>query len=206
MNVFFEDIDQKKIKYIGFDMDGTLYDEYDFIIQVYTEISELFQNSIEVLRYMSIKWLNKGSSYNRIFEETYDQFKLKKNTSKKKFVEEVLNIYREFQPKLNLSNRAKFILEILKKNFNLFLITDGNPILQKKKFASLDLQNYFDNDKIVFTGDYPPSYHKPNIKSIDLIKIECERAIFFGDRDIDKKFASSAKMNFKYLNNMLITK
>ena len=38
LNVLYPDIDWSHIKYIGFDLDGTLYDEFEFIVQTYKKI------------------------------------------------------------------------------------------------------------------------------------------------------------------------
>ena len=39
MKSLFNKINWDEISYVGFDLDGTLYDEYDFIYNVYLEIS-----------------------------------------------------------------------------------------------------------------------------------------------------------------------
>ena len=206
MNVFFKKLEEANIKFIGFDMDGTIYDEYDFIVQPYKEISKLFEEQNEAFDYMCFKWLEKGSSYNKIFCETFDKFNTHEQSNKDQFIAKVITIFRNFEPSLILSSRAKTILEFCKKNFFLFLITDGNPDLQKKKFLTLGLNNYFDKDRIIFTGEYADEYKKPNKKSIELIDIDCEKTIFFGDRYVDKEFALSAKMKFRYVRNMIFDK
>ena len=43
MKSLFNKINWDKISYVGFDMDGTLYDEYEFISEVYKEISKLLK-------------------------------------------------------------------------------------------------------------------------------------------------------------------
>ena len=203
MNVFFKKLEGLDIKYVGFDMDGTLYDEYDFIVQPYKKISKLFKKSEEALNFMCFKWLEKGSSYNKIFCETFDKFETNEKEPKKKSIEKALAIFRNFEPSLMLSYRAKTVLEFCKNRFFLFLVTDGNPVLQKKKFNSLSLKNYFHKDRVIFTGEHADEYKKPNKKSIELINIDCEKAIFFGDRHVDEKFALSAKMKFQYVRNMM---
>ena len=73
LNALYKDIDWSSITTVGFDMDGTLYDEYDFIKQVYSEInSQLIQNN-EILLFMNQKWIEKGSSYPHIFDEAYER-------------------------------------------------------------------------------------------------------------------------------------
>ena len=71
------DFEWKNIKSVGFDIDGTLYDEFDFIDQVYEEISEIFKDYVINIKEIKIKllhiWLEKGSSYPYIFKEIVDE-------------------------------------------------------------------------------------------------------------------------------------
>ena len=41
-------------------MDGTLYDEYEFVIQPYKKISELFFNNEQVFLFLCNRWLEKA--------------------------------------------------------------------------------------------------------------------------------------------------
>jgi putative hydrolase of the HAD superfamily len=188
-------------------MDGTLYDEYDFILQVYQEIvKQLMNNSLEILTYMCERWLQKGSSYPYIFAETYE-FAIEKNlhlsVEKSQFIKDALIIYRNYIPSLTLSSRTQSLLDHFKKNFEIFLITDGNPILQKQKIEALELNNYFEEENIIITGLYSAAYHKPNVDSLNLLEINSKNALFFGDRDIDKIFAQNSSMQFQKVVNMI---
>ncbi len=203
MSAFLSNIDFSSVKYVGFDMDGTLYDEFDFIIQPYTLISDQFVNNEKVLSNMLLRWIEKGSSYNKIFEETYYSFPLKNSTlSLEEFTENALTIYRNYIPNIKLSNRVVEILNYFKNNYELFLITDGRPKLQIQKFNSLELYNFFDNN-VIYTGKYSQDYHKPNIKSLELLDINPKNSVFFGDRTNDEKFALSSGMQFKKVYNMI---
>jgi len=66
------------LKAIGFDLDGTLYNEYDFVQQVYREIVRGLKlpagEGAAVLKFMEERWLEKGSSYPYIFQETLELF------------------------------------------------------------------------------------------------------------------------------------
>lgn len=202
LNVLYNDINWSKIAYVGFDMDGTLYDEYDFIIQIYSKINkELIQNE-EILSFMLNRWLEKGSSYQYIFEEAYEMCK-NVSISKEYFIQRALNIFRNFNPKLNLTERNKMLLSYFKTNYEIFLITDGNYNLQKRKFNSLGLSNYFKEDNVIFTGKYSSDYFKPNIKSLELLKFEVYDGVYFGDRSVDKVFASDAHLKFQQVYNMI---
>ena len=148
------------------------------------------------------RWLEKGSSYPFIFDEAY--FKCKDiEYSKEEFISLSLDIFRNFTPKISLSNRSKYFLEFFKENYELFLITDGNPILQEKKYKALKLSIFFDEENVVFTGKYSSDYHKPNTRSLDLLSIKNGQSVFFGDRDNDRDFALSVNMKFQRVYNMI---
>ena len=106
MKSLYKDIDWDKISYVGFDMDGTLYDEYQFISQVYKEISKLLEP--ESFLFMKKRWIEKGSSYQHIFSEAFDLYKV--NNNKATFINEALNIFRNFDPKIKLNDRVLKIL------------------------------------------------------------------------------------------------
>lgn len=204
-NVLFKDLEWENIEYIGFDMDGTLYDEYDFIVQPYEEISKLFKNDLEVFNYMTSRWILKGSSYNRIFDETFELYATNfiSGLNKNEFINKSLDIFRNYNPSLSLSQRVKFLLEFYRKDYKLFLVTDGNINLQKKKFEALSLGNYFDNSNVVFTGIDTEKYEKPASKSLELLNIKPQNSIFFGDRIKDKQYAKNLNMQFKMVYNMI---
>lgn len=201
MNYLFNTINWKKIKHVGFDMDGTLYDEFEFIVQPYKEISKILGKDSFV--FMKNRWLEKGSSYPLIFDETYDKFGVNCDLNKTEFIKRALTIFRNYNPKLKLTHRVQSMLYECKKNYSLFLITDGNPILQRKKFEELKLAKYFNTENSIFTGDYSHDYHKPGIKSLNLLDIDPKNSVFFGDRINDEGFAVNSGMQFQKVYNMI---
>ena len=73
LSVLYKNIDWKNITAVGFDMDGTLYDEYNFITQVYSEINRQLIKDEAVLLFMCHRWIEKGSSYPHIFNEAFEK-------------------------------------------------------------------------------------------------------------------------------------
>lgn len=202
LSPLFKNVNWNHITSVGFDMDGTLYDEFDFIKQVYSEINKQLILNDSILSFMTERWLEKGSSYPLIFSEAYDKCE-SIFVEKEDFIKMAIDIYRNFNPKISLNDRNKKLMSYFKENFRLYLITDGNHQLQKRKFTSLGLSEYFDDEYVVFTGEYKSDYHKPNNKSLELIDINTDNGVFFGDRDVDKEFASSSNIKFIRVHNML---
>ena len=201
MNALYKNINWNIVSTIGFDMDGTLYDEYDFIKQVYCEINTKLINNNNILDFMLMRWLEKGSSYPYIFNEAYDMWK-KNIDYKDDFINSALDIFRNYNPSLSLTNRNRDLLEYYKNKYSLFLISDGNYHLQQKKYNALGLSDFFEVHNVVFTGKYSSEYHKPNTKSLSLISVNEKEAVFFGDRGNDINFALASSMQFQKVYNM----
>lgn len=203
LNALYKNVDWDKIKHIGFDLDGTLYDEYEFVSQVYKNIIDFFE--IPDKSFMQECWLQKGSSYSNLFEDVFNKFLYLQNAyTKEEFVNICLDIYRNFEPKLLLSARTQSILDHMRSMCNFFMITDGSPKLQRHKFDSLDLERYFNLNNVIFTGDYGHDFYKPNIKSLQfLYEIDREATVFFGDRTQDLEFSYRAGFDFVKVYNMV---
>lgn len=193
-----------QIEAVGFDLDGTLYDELDFILQVYSPIAKLLANVTkqgqhEVYWWMVNRWLEKGSSYNRIFLEVLSSKNIDEEI-KKSTIENCLVIFRYFQPELSLTNRVKILLDIFKSNYPIFIITDGNSLLQKAKFKALGLEKWFDHNNVAISGDYGFEYQKPSVFMANQIKVlrnvNPSRVIYFGDREQDALFAKNVGFGF----------
>ena len=211
LSVLYPDIDWSHIESIGFDLDGTLYDEFEFIVQTYKKIilenNKVFriEDQTEILEFMAERWLQKGSSYNRIFEETFNQYATRDISLRKKFIDKALNIFRTFTPDMLLLERSSTILSYLKKNsYNLFLITDGNAGLQWQKICSLGLDRIFNNN-IFFTRKFGIEYEKPSIKILKYINISSnpDQVVYVGDREVDKLFAENAGFKFLKVYNLI---
>lgn len=188
---------------IGFDMDGTLYDEFEFINQVYEPIALFIadkssKNVVDIKNQMLQKWIEKGSSYPYIFSETIAANQIEGDIDA--MVKHLLNIFRNYSPNLKLTTRAKFILECCSTQFKMFLVSDGSSKLQWEKFHSLGLDMYFKKENIFISGDYGAEYTKPSLFSLDKIEalknISSEKVVFIGDREVDKNYASNAGFIF----------
>ena len=197
-------IDWEKVCAVGFDLDGTLYDEAEFISQVYRSIADYLSKRCsmppdEVYRRMFLRWLEKGSSYNRIFEETLEYYGYRS-----KAIENVeadcLAIFRKFEPCLTLPARVSTLLDYMQEHFTLFIITDGSALLQSAKIKSLHLERWFAPEQIGISGCYGADFAKPSTKIIHKLKMigsfEPQNVVFFGDRTVDQQFSAAAGFHF----------
>jgi putative hydrolase of the HAD superfamily len=201
LNALYENVNWNEVQNVGFDLDGTLYDEFDFIKQVYEEISK--KSCRPIKNFMLDKWLEKGSSYPYIFKETYEHFADDFGSIElQTFVGESLELFRNFNPKLKLSKRTEHLLVYFKSRYNLFLVSDGNFKLQKRKFDSLRLEKYFDKSNVIFTSEL--GLKKSELNSDNVLEdFVAQKTVFLGDRKIDEDFATKSGYTFIKVYNML---
>ena len=202
----YPEIDWNSVEIIGFDMDGTLYDEFDFISQVYKPIAErlsaLGKDTVPAIYSRLLdRWLEKGSSYRYIFSEVLQSYDLDE-PRREIIINELLDIFKNFIPQLALSSRVQYLLDFFNTNFELFLVTDGDKVLQAAKFSSLGLEKWFAPENVWISGSSEPEYQKPSKRIAEKIHIltphsQAQQIVFFGDREIDRAFALT--MGYQYV-------
>lgn len=145
------------VKVICFDLDDTLSKEIDYLKSAYKEIAQyaaapckcsvisgevLAQKAYDVM----LDAYDKG-------ENAFD--KLNAFIGAQNPISLYLNIYRNHQPKIFLSEETKTVLSTLKdKGYVLGLITDGRSIQQRNKISALELSRWIDAENIVISEDF----------------------------------------------------
>ena len=207
----YPEIDWNDIDIIGLDMDGTLNDEADFIVQVYHPIASRLssvgsRSSDEIHSWIFERWKEKGSSYNHIFEEVLSVDNIETEI-KSQLISDCLRIFHDFSPNLCLSAAVKTVLDVMHRDFSLFLVSDGSNELQMRKFESLNLGRWITSSNVGISGKYGASFYKPATRIIEKIEILKDadyagRVVYFGDRDVDAIFSNNAGFEFVRVNCM----
>lgn len=209
----FPDIPWQNIRAAGFDIDGTLYDEFDFIYNVYGEIAGYLGAKVradpeKILLSMLGRWLEKGSSYPYIFSEMLEGSNMDAN-EQSTLIKDCLVIFRNHKPSIQLGKRVKYLLGLFRdKGYYLFIVSDGSAILQWNKFNALSLDGFFKREDVCISGDYGNEYQKPALKALDKLEelkkneFQPDQVVYFGDRHIDKEFAHQAGFYFVGVQNM----
>lgn len=210
MRYLFDEINWDQIEAVGFDMDGTLYDEYDFIQQVYRPISEFLAQLCNaeketIYHRMITRWREKGSSYPYIFGEILDHYGVSEHR-RKEIISRCLCLFRNFNPELILPSHVEKLLIEIRNKFPVFLVTDGQVKLQMNKIRSLGLNRHFDEQNIGITGSLGRGYEKPSCKILKQISvldnIDPTSVVYFGDRMVDKLFSEQAGFHFVHVHCM----
>lgn len=189
-----------------FDLDGTLYDEYDFIRQAYLSVSKVMaegSGSDEDRLYESLcrMWLQNGSSA-PVFQMAYSE--VTGLSLGDLLLKKCVEVFRNADFELSLSPHVIDLLEAGKDQPKA-IVTDGNSSLQRKKYLKLKLDRWIDEEHIFISGDYGKKYSKPDPYMGELVKqkIRADRYLYYGDRDIDEEFARRVGFDFIRVRNMI---
>jgi putative hydrolase of the HAD superfamily len=169
----------KSSKLIIFDLDDTLYREIDFFKEGLLTVSNFAEDTF-------------GLSAKLVFKEFMDIFNesgrtnlfnywLKSKGFQSKNVKTMVQLYRYHQIEIEFpSQNARFLKSLGK---NIYLITDGNKLVQRRKIESFGLRNIF--KRCLITNQYGVKFQKPDSYSFELVR-KMERScwsdmIYVGD-------------------------
>ena len=178
-----------------FDLDDTLYDEMTFVEGGLLAVAQYgFETwGWEVDR--SYKFLQ-GTIAEQGRGKNIDRWLEKHNAWSKTRVAECVNIYRYHEPNISLYPSADHVLQTYGQSTSLYLVTDGNKLVQKNKVSALNLWPIF--RKVFITHRYglaaakPATYCFEKIRSIE--KCNWNKLVYIGD-DPAKDFVSLNKLN-----------
>lgn len=167
---------------IVFDLDDTLYQEIEYVKSGFRAVSEKLYKKY---------FIDKNCSFNFMFNylkkngrgNIFNALLIKYNIFTKRNLKECINCYRLHNPSISIDNKTINILLELKKEHSLYLVTDGNKLVQKKKIDALKINRLF--KKIFITHRYGLKNAKPSLYCFNKIKIleNCEwsNIIYIGD-------------------------
>lgn len=211
LSALFPHRDWSAVRYVGFDMDGTLYDEFTFIKQAYDSVLDACADRLtdkeSARAFMEFRWLEKGSSYNRIFDETHVRFGKDDDAGEREaFIRDALQAFRNVVPQLSLSARAAFWLHYFAQSCQVFLVTDGGSALQRRKAKALDLARYIPEDRMVFTSELGNGMEKRRLTLSNFpLSLDPDNVVFFGDREQDRIFSQNLGFHFVRVHDMTAT-
>ncbi|WOD43426.1 HAD family hydrolase [Hwangdonia lutea] len=179
----------KARKVVVFDLDDTLYNEIDYLKSAYLEISEVIANVVKI---------NKTQIYNDMLDFYYSKENcFERITDKYNLdipVSDLLNVYRNHKPTLDLSPDRLKVLNYLKlSKVPMGILTDGRSVQQRNKIKALGIEGYF--DEIVISEEF--GTEKPNINNFRFFETTFGVAQYYyiGD-NLNKDFVSPNKLKW----------
>jgi len=179
-----------------FDLDSTLYDESSYVSSglraVARHLKETFNlEENEVYDHMEKILAEQGRG--KIFDEVLQAHQ----KLSRKNIRKCLSVYRLHTPELSLSPDAERCLERFSDQ-NMYVVTDGNKIVQSKKARALGLDNKV--KRIFITHRYGRHNAKPStfcFKKIAKIEnVPSNMVVYIGD-DPRKDFVNLKPAGFK---------
>ena len=156
-----------KNKLIVFDIDDTLYNEIDYVKSGYKEVSKYIEKKYNKKNVYKMLMSLFDTSSKNVFNRLFDDLKIEYSNEDIMFL---VNTYRNHKPKIKLARETISVINELKNNYKLAIVSDGNYNTQKAKCNSLELDKYF--DMIILTDEYGKDYWKPSRKAFDLLSNE----------------------------------
>ena len=185
------------IEAVVFDLDDTLYLERDYVKSGFLAV-DLFLQKQDVHGFFSAAWTyfeagGRGNTFNEVLDQlivSYD----------KADILELISVYRQHKPTINMLPDATDIVAELKGQYHLGLITDGYSVAQNNKVDALGLRRLL--DKIVVTDDLGAGskYWKPHVLSYETVQrcfsVPHDRCLYVGD-NVQKDFIAAKKLGWK---------
>lgn len=183
------------MKIIVLDMDETLYDEQTFVLSSFRDVSKYMRQqwgvpSVAAFRMMCEELNVRGRG--KVFDVVLKNY----GVFSKHNVRQCLSVYRAHKPKIQLLPDAQRLLRRFKK-YPLYVLSDGNPRVQRNKARALGL--YTQVKQVVLTWQYGRDKSKPNpfcfFRICKLEHVSPENIVYISD-DPHKDFVNIKPLGF----------
>ncbi|MBA2369551.1 MAG: HAD family hydrolase [Candidatus Protochlamydia sp.] len=180
---------------IVFDLDDTLYPELSFVYSGYKAVSAYLSPLLNLPPNEIEAGLKAELKIKR--DQVFDRFLQEHNFYSRSLVKKCLSLYRGHVPTIQLYSEALECLKALKEN-SLFVVTDGNKLVQQRKYQALELGSYI--KKCFCTYAYGIHRSKPSPYCFERIcqleKIVPSQVVYVADNPY-KDFVGIKPLGFK---------
>jgi len=186
------------IQCVAFDMDDTLYDELDYYKSGLAAVASVMAedyNLDETLVFSTLWAVFTGGNHKTTFNATLEELAISYDSD---YIRKWVDTLRCHPPQITLPADSRAVLEGLKADYRLALITDGFLPAQKLKARALDIEKYF--DFTVFTEELGRAFWKPSTaafdKMLDEMALQPRQCVYVGD-NLLKDFIAPNKLGFE---------
>jgi putative hydrolase of the HAD superfamily len=169
---------------IVFDLDDTLFLERDYALSGFRAVAEWVEGSLGIAAEEAYADLG------RLFDQgtrtaTFDSWLTARGRSLES-VPAMVHVFREHEPKIRPLPAAERLLQLLRPNYALGLVTDGYSTVQRKKLAALGIEHHF--DAVVISDELGRPAWKPSPVPfqvvLEAIGVESHAAVYIADNPI----------------------
>lgn len=165
-----------------FDLDDTLYPERAYVLSGFRAVAGWVEEHMAVPAEQCLAELRQLFDEG-VRERTFDRWLDGRGLDGDGRVAQMVRVYREHEPRIAPFPGARNVLTRLGTQHQLGLLTDGDPMVQRRKVVSLDLVRYFDG--LVFSGDLGPEAGKPSTRPfgavLELLGVAGAEAAYVAD-------------------------
>lgn len=165
---------------IVFDLDDTLYPEISYVHGGFKKVAQFLRPLLGDSS-KTFQRLKKLEEIDR--NQVFDRFLKEKKIFTKALLKQCVSIYRHHAPKIALYPDALFCLKKLSKKYPLYLVTDGNRLVQRNKIQALHLQRWI--KRTFCTHEHGKKAAKPSPfcfqKICKLEKVKPEDVVYIAD-------------------------
>ncbi len=174
------------IRAVIFDLDDTLYDEIDYCKSGFNAVAQFLNQSYpnhprQAIYQTMVDYFDQGHRGD-IFNRTLKNLGVEIDQNA---IETLVTVYREHRPTIPVPAETLEVLELLKPQYQLAILTDGYLPAQKYKLQALNIAHFF--DAVVFTEELGREFWKPNPAGFEQIiekfRISTEQAAYIGDNE-----------------------
>lgn len=178
---------------IIFDLDDTLYDEMTFVrsgMRAVAEFLHITHGLPFAKTYERLIRILEDEGRGRVF----DIFLRENGYASQAMIKKCLSVYRLHQPSINVFPGVLPLLQSLKSH-SLYLVTDGNKVVQYNKVHALGIESFFKG--IYITHRYGIANAKPSIYCFEKIrskeKCQYREMVYIADNPV-KDFVNIRKL------------
>ncbi len=184
------------IKVIVFDLDDTLFPEYEFVRSGFQAVSDWISKKYAIANFFEVAWkLFAEGKRGQIFNLTLEKLGIAADEAL--MIQELVQIYREHKPNISLHNDAQWAINYFQSYKHLGIITDGYLTTQQNKIQALGISENF--ELIIYTDLYGRENWKPSplsyLKVMETIKCEGRECLYVGDNPT-KDFVTAKKLDW----------
>lgn len=180
---------------IVFDLDDTLYEELTFVKSGFSAVSDFLEYNFGISSSESYEFMVNRLELGRgkIFDDTLLHF----GVLHKKTVNRCLTVYRKHFPRIQLNQDAEDFL-VRFAHEPLYIVTDGNKMVQNNKIIALGLRKLVKH--VFITHRYGVKHAKPSPYCFQRIceneKVEPHEVVYVGDNP-HKDFVGIKPLGFQ---------
>ena len=146
------------IRAVLFDLDDTLYLERDYVLGAFTQVMQEveslgFKSGYALDGYLMSIWDREGRD--RVLDKAADRLGFPAE-----WVPHLVDVFRNHEPDIRLFPEVRRVIERLRADYLLALVTDGHAHVQRRKIRRLGLDRMM--DCIVIADDYGRRHWKPD--------------------------------------------